>query len=68
MRCCSIYIPMLHYIVFPYICDVALKVFRALWDRGAVGKRGALGNEVRGAVGNRGPGAVDTIPFHSVPI
>jgi len=33
-----------------------------------VGERGSLGNAVRGAVGNGGQGAVDTIPFHSVPI
>ena len=27
LRCCSFYITMLHYVVSPYICDVALEVF-----------------------------------------
>ena len=49
---------MLHYIVFPYVCDVALEVFRAICDRGAVGERGALG---RGATSG-----FYSIPFHYV--
>jgi hypothetical protein len=44
-RCCSIYIPMLHYIVFPYVCNIALKCFVLLWDRGAVRNRVRWGTE-----------------------
>ena len=34
---------MLHYIVSPYVCNVALEVFSCSWDRGRAGERGDRG-------------------------
>jgi hypothetical protein len=60
---------MLHYIVSPYVCDVALKCFRALETGGAVGKQGALENGDRDTVGERRIGARWTrFLFRSIPI
>ena len=62
---------MLHYIVFPYVCDVALEVFRALFGTGARwGEWGALGNDDRGTMGNGGLGCGgrNSIPLCSDPI
>jgi hypothetical protein len=37
LRCCSIYNPMLYYIVFPYVFTMLqLKCFVLFWDRDAV--------------------------------
>jgi hypothetical protein len=68
LRCYSIYISMLHSVVFPYVCNAALEVFRA------PGTEAAIGNEVYWRTGTRtrwgteDKGTVNTIPFRSIPI
>jgi hypothetical protein len=59
---------MLHYIYFPYVCDVALEVFRTIWNRGAVrnGVRWGTGTVARWGMEDRG--TIDAVPFHSIPI
>jgi len=56
---------MLHYIVFVYVCDVALEVFRALWDRAAVGNvvRWRTGTKPRWGMEDKD--TVGGIPFRS---
>jgi len=48
---CSIYIPMLHYIVYIFLCCCTLKCF-VLLGQGHGGDRDAVGNGDRGYVGN----------------
>ena len=64
LRCCSFYITMLHYIVSPYVYDVALEVFSCSWDRG---RDGGTGIGVRLGSGGQRCGGRDFY-FRSIPI